>query len=425
MQIRFTGLWRHPDFMKLWAGHTVSEFGTMISLLALPFTAVIFLEASPFEMGLLRASALVPGFLLALLAGVWVDRLRRRPLMIWADLGRAALLVTIPAAAAVGLLRIEQLCVVALLAGALTVLFEIASHSYLPSIVRREELVEGNSKLQASASVAEVAGFGLAGALVQVLTAPIAIVIDAVSFLASALSVALIRKAEPAPPVPERGPSMVREVGEGLRLVIGNPLLAPIAGAAATLGLAQALLGAVFLIFVTRELELAPALQGLIYAIGGISSFVGALLAGRIAGRWGTGPTLLGALVLGALGTLCLPLAGGPLFLVLALLVAQQLLGDGAVTAYQINVVSLRQAITPDRVLGRIGATLRFIDGASMLLGSLIGGLLGELVGLRATLFLAVAVGSAAALWVLLSPLRKVRSPLDLPVVGRVAGGGE
>jgi MFS family permease len=425
MPLRFTGLWRHPDFMKLWAGQTVSEFGTMVSLLALPFTAVIFLEASPFEMGLLRASALIPGFLLALLAGVWVDRLRRRPLMIWADLGRAALLVTIPAAAAVGLLRIEQLYVVALLAGTLTVLFEIASHSFLPSIVRRETLVEANSKLQASASVAEVAGFGLAGVLVQALTAPVAIVIDAVSFLASALSVGLIRKAEPEPQVPKSGPSVVREVGEGLRLVIGNPFLAPIAGAAATLGLAQAIVGAVSLIFVTRELQLAPTLQGLIYAIGGISSFVGAVLAGRAARRWGTGPTLLGALVLAGLGTLCLPLAEGPLFLVLVLLIAQQLLGDGAVTAYQINVVSLRQAITPDRLLGRIGATFRFIDGASMLFGSLVGGLLGELVGLRATLFVAGTTGAAAALWILLSPAGKVRSELDLPLLERVVRGDE
>ena len=193
MRSRRAGLWRHPDFLKLWAGQTVSLFSSLIGRFALPLVAVLTLDATRAQVALLHVVAMAPGILVGLFAGAWVDRLRRRPIMIRADLGRTLLLLWIPSAALLGLLRIEQLYVVAALTGTLTTFFDVAYRSYLPTLVRREALVEGNSKLQASGSVVEVASFGIAGALVQLLTAPIAILVDAASFLASALSLGLIR----------------------------------------------------------------------------------------------------------------------------------------------------------------------------------------------------------------------------------------
>src|SRR5688572_7517069 len=196
-KFRFNGLWRHPDFLRLWAGHTVSMAGSLVGRFALPLIAIITLDASPGQVALLRMADHLPGVVIGLLAGVWVDRLRRRPLMIWTDIGRAVLLVSIPIAAVLGLLSLTQLLVVVIAAGTLTALFEIASRSYLPSVISREELVEGNSKLQASGSIVEIGAFGFAGVLVQVLTAPIAILIDAISFVVSAIFLAGIRKPEP------------------------------------------------------------------------------------------------------------------------------------------------------------------------------------------------------------------------------------
>jgi MFS family permease len=412
-----TGLWRHPEFLKLWTGQSISLFGTLISGVALPLTAVLVLDATAFEMGLLRAARLAPGFLFGLLAGVWVDRLRRRPLMIGSDLGRAALLGSIPVAATLGMLRVEQLYVVAFLAGALTVVFDVAVQSYLPTVLTREELLEGNSKLEASGSVAEVAGLGLAGALVQVLTAPIAVAVDAVSFLVSALSLALIRTPEPRPRPTAEGPSVRREIGEGLRIVLGDPILRAIAGATITVTAFWEVIGAVFFLYVTRELGIEPILQGALYAIGGVSSLLGALLVGRSVERWGRGRTMLWALLLGGIGNLCIPLAGGPITLAVAFLAAQQVLADGAITAFNINEVSLRQAITPAELLGRVNATIRFVGWTAMLAGALIGGILGDTIGLRPTLLVGALGTMLAALWVLFSPLRRLRSQ-PAPITG-------
>lgn len=421
--MRLTGLWRHPEFLKLWAGQTISLFGTLIGRLALPFAAVLVLNAGPFEMGLLRAASLIPGFLVGLVAGVWVDRLRRRPILIWTDLGRAALFATIPLAAALDALRIEQLYLVTFLAGVLTVFFEVAYLSYLPVVVRRDQLVEGNSKLQASGSVAEVAGFGIAGALVQLLTAPVAILVDVVSFLASAVSLMLIRTPEPKPADTAESGSVVGEIREGLALVFGNPLLRGIALVAFILNLFQELQGAVYILFVTRELGIDPALQGVLYGLGGVSSLLGALIAGPAAARFGIGPSVVGGLLLGSLGNLCTALAGGPLPLVLALLAAQQLLADGAITVYLINQISLRQAITPHQLQGRMNASIRFLGWTAMLIGAIAGGLLGEAIGLRPTLFVAITGSVLAGLSLLGTPLSRLRhQPPPIPAPRAEAG---
>lgn len=408
--MRFTGLWRHADFLKLWAGQTISVFGSLITTFALPVVAILLLKATPLQITLLSAAEYAPGLLVSFFAGAWVDRLRRRPILITADLGRALLLGSIPVAALLGILRIEQLYLVALLVSVLAVFFDVAYRSYLPSLVKREELLEGNSKLGASASVAEVAGFGLGGVLVQAFTAPGAILLDALSFLVSAGSLAIIRQKEPETPPSEEQPNAWREIGQGVGLLLSNPILRASAGAGGTFNFFRNMVGVVIMLFFLRELNLQPLILGPLFALGGISAFVGALLVERLTRRWGVGRVLMGGLLLTGLTTFLIPLAGGPLLLVLALLAASQLLGDGAATIYEINQLSLIQAVTPDRWQGRINASTRFIEWAAMLVGLLIGGLLGQTIGLRPTLFVAAAGSLLSGLWLLFSPIRRLHS---------------
>ena len=412
------GLWRHPDFLRLWAGQTISQFGSQVTLLALPLTAALALGATPAEMGILAALQSAPFLLVGLLAGVWVDRLPRRPVLIVADLGRAALLGSLPAAAFLDRLGMPQLYLVAFATGLLSVFFDVAYGAYLPALVREDALVDSNSKLELTNSAARVAGPGLTGVLVQVLTAPIALLVDAVSFLLSALSLALIRATEP-PPAPRAGrPSLRAEVGTGLRLVFGNPLLRAIAGCTATANLAWNVIFAVFILYATRQLGLTPALLGLIAAAGNVGFLVGAGLAGPLARRLGLGPTLVAMPVLGSLGALLIGAAGGSRPVAAACLIgAQFLFGFGGVI-YNINQVSLRQALTPDRLRGRMTATMRFLVWGTIPLGALLGGLLGERLGLRPTLLVGALGTLTAFLWVACSPVRALRAqptgPIDL-----------
>ena len=407
--MRASGLWANADFTKLWAGQTISVFGSLVGRTALPFTAILVLDAGPFQLGLLAAADIVPGLLLGLVAGVWVDRLRRRPLLIAADLGRAALLCSIPAAHAFDALHLEQLYVVALLVGALTVVFDVAYLSYLPSLVRPEELLEGNSRMAASESVAEVGAFSAAGWLVQLLTGPVAILVDAISFVGSALFVGAIRGREP-PPRRSAGDSVRREMAEGLRLLWRQPLLRSAAEATVLAQLSFRVFGAVFLLFATRELGFEPAVLGVIFAVGGLSSLLGALYAGRSARRLGLGPAMIGGLLLMGVSMLFVPAASGAGLLAAAFLVAQQVVGDGGYTVFDINQVSLRQAVTDRRFLGRVNAGVRFAELAAMLVGALLGGLLGEPLGLRGTLAVGAGGLILAALRLALSPMRAVIS---------------
>ena len=411
---RFTGLWRHHDFLKLWAGQTISLFGTLVGNLSLTFVAIIFLNATPIQVALLNAAKLAPGLVVGLFAGVWVDRLRRRPVMIVMDIGRAATLGMIPVLAAVHHLTIGLLYAIVLIVSVLTVFFDVAYRSYLPSLVRREELMEGNSKLTASASVSEFSGFGVAGVLVQLLSAPGAIAIDAVSFLVSALSLATIRHEEPRTISSAEQQGTWREIGEGLRLVRDNPLFRTLAGVTGTWYFFRSIIGAMIMLFITRELGVSPALQGVIYSIGGVSSFFGAVLAERVTRRWGIGPTMLWMLLLTVVSSILIPLASGPLAVIVILLVLPQIFGDGAATLYEIDQVSLLQASTPDRLLGRMNASIRFIEWSTMLVGLLVGGVLGEAIGLRPALFCAVGGQLLAPLWLALSPVRALREhPAD------------
>jgi MFS family permease len=385
------GLWRHPDFLKLWAGQSVSLFGSLLTQFALPLLAALLLGAGPGQMALLAAAEVAPGLLLGFFAGVWADRLRRRPLLIAADIGRALALISIPIAAALGALRIEQLYFVALLVSVCSVFFDVAYPSYLPSLLRREDLVEGNSKLVASEAVAEASGWSIAGVLVQVAGAPLAILVDALTFVVSAVSIASIRAKETIPTVADDArQSMARDVAQGLRFVAADPARRTLAAAGALDTLFGNALGALITLYLVRDLHLAPVVMGAIYAVGGVSSLAGSLLAPRISRRWTIGRILLGTMLIYTVGAFTVPLASGPTLLAVALLVAGQSL-DAAHTVHSIVRLSYFQQTTPDWMQGRLHATLRVVEGGARVLGLALGGILGQTIGVRATLFLVCA----------------------------------
>jgi MFS family permease len=407
--LRFDGLWRNPDFVRLWAGQSISVFGSLIGRTALHFTAILVLDARPFEIAVLLAMGIVPEVAVAPFVGVWVDRLRRRPIMIVADLGRAALLASIPVAYAFDALTMGQLYVVAFLTGILSMWFGVAYQTYLPSLVKKEELLEGNSKLTATDSVAEVGAFGIAGWLVQIFTGPVAILIDAVSFLFSAFFIGRIRKAEVTPAPKEERIGAIREAKEGIEAILGNRLLRATIGSECLNHLAFGMFGAAFGLYVIRVLDFEPGVLGMIYAVGGISSLIGALFAGRAASRLGTGPAMISGLVFIGASMLLVPLAPeGAAALAAACLILQQL-GDGGFVVYSINEVSLRQTITQDRLLGRVNAGFEIAGHGVLLLGILAGGVLGETLGLRGTLLIGAGVMLVAALWLAASPVRSLR----------------
>jgi len=413
-------LWSNSAFVRVWGATTVSIFGTLITRVALPFAAIIVLGAGAVEVAILRGLELGAMLLVGLVAGAWVDRLRRRPVLIWADLGRAALLGSIPVAYALGTLTYWHLLLVSGLAAVLTSFFDAADNAYLPTIVERERLLEANSTIAASRSAAEFVGFGISGFLVQVLSAPIAILIDAVTYLASALLLATIRRPEPPPPLREDREPVLVEIRDGLRLVLHDPVLRAFAGAQMALAALWGVFGAIWLLFALEELDLGPAVVGIVAGIGGLASFIGAVAAGRATRRFGIGPVAVGAMLLAALGNAFIPLAPAGLPVVaVACLVLQQLVGDSAVTVYDITEVSVRQTLVTDRALGRVASTFRVAAMVAQLIATIGAGFLAEAIGLRATAWLAPLGGlvGAAILWA--SP---VRAMLTLPPP---AEGGE
>jgi MFS family permease len=388
----------------------VSTFGSLITRAALPFMAILVLNATPGQIAILRAADLVPGFLIGLVAGVWVDRLRRRPLMIAADIGRALVLGSIPVVAFTGHARIEQLYLVALLASLLTVFFDVAEQSYIPAVVGRDRLLEANSKLTATQSIAEVGGFGVAGWLVQLFTAPVAIAIDAVTFVISAAFVTAIRTPEP-PAAPRTEPRSVwREMIEGLSALRADPTLRAIALSVAAFECSFGMVGTVYSLYALRELGFMPGLLGLVYAVGGVSSLAASVLAGRVTRRFGIGPTMIAGMALGAVGIMFMPLARGAGIVALLLLLAQQVVGDGGATIYVINETSLRQAIAPAPLLGRINAGIRFAALGATLLGTVAGALLAQTTGYRPTLVVGALAMLAGALVVVRSPVGRRRA---------------
>jgi MFS family permease len=398
----------NPAFLKLWASETVSQFGSQITLLALPLTAVVLLDATAFEMGLLRASASAPFLLIGLLAGVWVDRHRRRPILFAANLGRALLLALIPLAALLGLVRIELLYLVAFAAGTLTVFFDVAYVAYLPVLAHREHLVEGNAKLEMSRSFAQVAGPGAAGGLVQMIGAPFAIAVDVVSYLIAAIFIGRIDADEPEASTDERA-GVRAELMEGLRTILDSPILKPIAVCTGTMNLFSSALQAVLVLYLVRDLGIEPALTGLLLMATGPGALLGAVLASKVADRFGVGPTICGTVILATVPASLLALAGGRPSVVLTVLAVALFLQALLGTLYNVTQVSLRQRIVPDRLQGRMNASMRFLVWGTLPIGSLAGGALGEVIGLRPVMFVDLVGVILAALAVTLSPVRKLR----------------
>ena len=403
-----SSLWRNGDFLKLWSAQTVSITGSLLG--ALQLTAILALAATPLQLSLLTAAGVLPALLCGFVVGAWVDRLRRRPVLIAADLLRAALLGSIPGAWFAGALRIEQLYLIAFLHGLLTIFFDVAYRSYLPSLVRREQLVAANSRLSASASVAEVGAFSLGGWIAQLSSAIIVAAVDAVTFLVSALLLTSIRTSEPAPAPSTAQASLRREIVAGLRLALGNPILRAIgASRAIGMGLGGGIIGTLVVLYGIETLGFAPGVLGTIFAIGGATSILGALSASKLTHRFGLGKTLAIGFLLYGLSSFLIPLARGPLLLAGALLAAQQL-ADFALAVYEINEVSLRQGITAQRMLGRVNASLEVVELGSRLAGSLLAGVLAEAVGLRWALAAGAGLMAGGGLWLVLSPVRRVMS---------------
>ncbi|HEY8474554.1 MAG TPA: MFS transporter [Natronosporangium sp.] len=403
------GLLRDRDYQKLFAATTVSQFGFQISHLAIPLVAIVSLNASPFQVGLLTTATMAPFLLVGLPAGVWVDRWRRRDVLIVTDVARAAVLLTVPLAWWAGVLTIWQLYAVALLLGGLTVFFDVAYQSYLPHLVGRENLVEGNSRLESVRAVAQLAGPALGGQLIRVLTAPVALLLDALGLAASALFVSRIQKREQRPAAtPDR--HLLREIGEGLRFVLGHRLLRSIAACTAT---ANFFFGGAYMsmqiLFLEREIGLHAGTIGLVLTIEGVGGLLGALAARRLAEVLGQGPAIWLSIAASAPFALLMPLLAEPGWRVWLAAVGGAVVGFGAV-AYNVTQVSFRQALTPDHLLGRMNATLRFMVWGTIPLGGLLGGALGEWLGVRSTL-LVTAIGSCFAfLPVFFSPLRTMRT---------------
>ena len=406
-------LLRHPDFLKLWTAESVSVLGTQVTQLAIPLIAATVLQVTAFEFGLLNTIEMAPFILLSLPAGVWVDRLRRRPILIVGDLGRAVAIGSIPVAFAFGALTLLQLYVVGLVVGCFTVFFDVAYQSYLPSVVERDQLVEGNAKLQISASAAAILGPGMAGVLIGLFRAPFAMVLDTLSYLWSAAFVFWIRRPEPPVVVhPEAAgasrPSMRAEIAVGLRYVTGHPWLRAIAATTGTSNLFTGISGAILVLYLVRERGLSAEVLGLTFSIGSIGVLVAALTTNGLSTRIGVGRMLVLSAIGFGVGPLAVPVAPDAL-IVPAVALSGFVMGFAGVS-WNVNQVSLRQAITPPRMQGRMNATMRFIVWGTIPVGSITGGVLGSLIGLHATIWVGALGGLVAFVPVALSPVRSLRT---------------
>jgi MFS family permease len=374
--------------------------------------AVLTLNAKPAELGLLAALSMGPGVIIGLFAGGLADRRRRRPLLIGADLARVLLLLSVPIAAWSHLLAMPQLYVVAALVGAASVLFDIADHAYLPSLLDREQLLDGNAKLGVTESVAEIGGPALAGVLFQWLTAPVALLANAGSYLVSALLLATIRKPEPPPQDIPAQKHPFEDLVFGYRAVVAQPLVRPLLAMTVCQSLFGSFFAGTYVLFGVKVLGLSTSLLGLTIAVGGIGALLGAFLAPLAVRILGTGPAIIGLAAISAAGALLIPLAPGNPVGGTAFLVASQLIGDAFAVAAMIPAATLRQSVFPTGALGRTGAVFHVARGGTAVIGALAGGLLAQVIGIREAMVigaLGMLIGPVIA-W--LSPLRRLK---DMP----------
>ena len=408
MKILGGRLWKYSDFLKLWAAESISVFGITISTVALPLVAIITLNAGAGELGILKALHHTPVLLFGLFMGAWIDRVRRHPLMIATEFSNGILLAIIPVTAVLGVLRIELLYLVNFFGGTLSAVYILASISFLPSIVNQEDLVEANSKLSVGRSVAKIAGPGLAGVLIEILTAPITVVLDVFSFLIAGVCLLFIRSSESTEVGNQKNRGIWREIREGLHLIVFHPILRSMTVGTAIASFGGAIHSTVYLLYLTRELLISPSWLGIIMGCAGVAALVGATFATPAARRYGPGSLLIGAPLLQSIGLGLVPFIGELDRSVIPILIVAQAFFGVAFTVYSITQLSLRQAVTPDELLGRVNASWRVLVGGVIPFGAMIGGALGETIGLQLTLVVGAFVGFVSFVFHLCSPLRHV-----------------
>lgn len=404
------GLMANQDWRRFWVGETVSLIGTQVTTLALPLVAILTLQASAFDIGLLNASRYLPVVLVSLLAGVWLDRRRRRPVLIASNFGRAILIGMIPAAAAAGILSIWLLCALCLAIGVLTVLFDVGALSYLPNLVQRRHLAEANGKLQTSYSLAGIVGPGLGGLLVGLITAPLTLLVDAVSFLVSAVLMIFIRIPEPEPNLAEDKPSLRASIAEGLTAVFGSPLLRSLLTQSATFNLFQNAMVTVFLVYAVRYLGLNPTTLGIVLGSMSVGAMIGAFVTHRVTHALGLGRTLRITTIAVGLAPLLLVLPTGSSAGTIAILIAAQAIYGFNIVVYNVNTMTLRQTVTPNRVLARMNASYRLLLFGTIPIGALFGGTLAELAGLRPAMIITVVLLTSPIAWTFFSPIYALRT---------------
>ena len=419
---RGPSLWRDRNFLAVWSAATISIFGSLITRTALPFAAILVLDAGPLEISAIRSSEMIAGLVVGLFAGAWVDRLRRRPILIWADLGRAALLGSIPVAFIFFELTLAHLLFVAFAAAVLSTFFDVADRAYLPTLVSRRKLVAANSALTATGSVAEFSAFGIGGFLIELFKAPIAIAIDALSFVVSAILLATIRKEEPPPTPHEDREPVLQEIREGIRIVFHSPLLRALALSHGGTHILWGIFGTSYLLYALEDLSLGPAAVGVIAAIGGIGSLGGSALAPIMVRRFGVGWSIILGILGFTIGNALIPLAPatgavigiplGALFLI-----GQQLIGDSLATVYEVTETSLVQASVTDRVLGRVNASIGTFTTLLTLAGAVAGGFIAEAWGLRTAFWVGLSGAALTLVVVWFSPVRRVRDAPLTPII--------
>ena len=396
----------NSDFAKLWGGVTISDLGSSVTNLALPLVAVITLQVGAKEMGFLNASSHLPVLLFALLAGVWIDRAKRKPILVASAFGQGLVIGLVPAAALVGWLSIELLYIVAFTGGTLAMMYVLASTSFLPSIVKREDLVEGNARLQLSTSTTNVAGPGAAGYLVDILGAPLAILVDSVSYFLSGLFLLRIRFDESDAIKTRMDQGILAAIKEGISTLFSHPILRAMTVGTALASAAGAVQHTVWTLFLVRTLGITPIWLGIIGSVAGGASIIGALSAVPLAKRLGAGWLMIIALLLESIAMGVLPFAGHFGWMKLPTVIAIQAVFSLALTIFSISQISLRQAVTPDRLLGRINATRRLVVFGIIPIAALSGGYLGETFGWEATLLISAAVMMVAFTYLMLSSVR-------------------
>jgi MFS family permease len=398
-------LWRHSDFMRLWAAQTVSSIGARIAREGLALASVLTIDAKPFQLGILAALIMGPSVVVGFFAGGFVDRSRKRAIMVGTDVIRALVLLSVPVAAWFHILRMEQLYVVGALIGGANILFDISDHAYLPHLIGRDALMEGNTKLSTTESLAEVGGPALAGILVQALTAPFAIAVNAATYVVSALFLGAIATKEPVPENAKIRPTLLSDLAQGYSAMAATPVLRPLLFMSIVSPLFGGVFSALYVIFAIKTLGLSPALMGLTVAVGGIGSLAGTAISRRFAAWLGIGRAIVLGFVVSAVSAIFVPLASGPIVLKLASLMVAQFVGDSMAVAAMIPAASLRQSLIPRDRLGRAAAFLSVGAGASAVVGALTGGALGSAFGPRVALFASVAGLVVMPVWASTTPL--------------------